>query len=84
MNNLPLPSWTHQLKVEYDDYNYVEHGVVGNFDLALKTLIMRVKEKEPYNSTILAEFDSIRGNDWYTDTRLSIIGSHEDYTEEEK
>jgi len=77
-----LPSWTAQLKVDYKDYNYMEHGVVGNFDKALTILIQRVKEKEPYFSTILSEFDNIRGNDWYTDTRLSVAGSHEDYCKE--
>ncbi len=43
--------------------------VVGNFEAALQYLIDTIKAKEAPHSTTLAQFDSLRGNDWYTQTR---------------
>ncbi len=43
--------------------------VVGNFEAALQYLIDTIKAKEAPHSTTLAQFDSLRGNNWYTQTR---------------
>ncbi len=76
------PCWLFDLKVDPEVYDREEHGVVGNFDLALRNLIQGVKEGRT-GSDLLYEWDKTRGNDWYTQTNLELFGSHKEIMEED-
>ncbi len=65
------PAWKHELP---ENYNMTEDGVVGNFEAALQYLIDTIKNEEGLYSTTLAQFDSLRGNDWYTQTGSQLHG----------
>ncbi len=64
------PNFHWDASIDFDiDKTRTTDNVVGDFEAALQYLIDTIKAKEGQYSTTLAQFDSLRGNDWYTQTR---------------
>lgn len=53
-------------------HNWVTHGVTGDFELALVNLIQDLKSENKPVWKILDDWDNIRGNDWFTQTRKNL------------